>query len=496
MKKVVIVGAGLGGLSAACFLAQKGFDVTVIEKNDQAGGRATIYEENGFKFDLGPSWYWMPEIFESLFKKLGHNREDFFELKKLDPSYRIYWDKDDFIDMPANIGEVYELFDEIEHGAGKKLEKILQNSKVIYDLAINKLLYKYHSNLADMLTPEIIKETVKNQLYVSLEKLIRKNFKSFRLEQLTTWQSLFLGASPQNTPAFYSFMLYADFVLNTWYPIGGIHEFPKALYEIAQKLGVKFQFEEPVKSLEFNEKTKKVTKVITDKSEYETDYALMNCDYHFVETRLLPEQYRTYDESYWDKKTVAPSCLLFYIGINKKLSKIKHHNFFFENKENWDQHFDSLFNNQDWPGERPTFYFSSTSVTDSSTAPEGHENIFVLIPIAADLDDTEEIREKYFNYTVQKMEYLLGEKFAKNIIVKKIVGPSEQKSVYNSFKGTCFGLAQTLTQSVFMRPNQKSKKVKNIYYAGHFTHPGIGIPMVPISAEIASQLIEEDHEKK
>lgn len=495
MNKVVIAGAGLGGLSAACFLAKQGFDVTVLEKNDQPGGRATIYEEKGFTFDLGPSWYWMPEVIETLFTKLGYKRDQFFELKKLDPSYRIYWDKNDFIDMPANIDEVYKLFDSLEAGSGRKLDKILQDSKKVYEIALKDFLYKYHSNISDVLSPQIITETINKRLLQSLESLVNRNFQNFRIKQMTTWQSLFLGASPQNTPALYSFMLYADFVLNTWYPMGGMHEFPKALYKIALENGVKFKFNEPVNELQFDTSSK-VSEIVTTKAKYPADHVLMNCDYHFVETNLLPEKYRSYDSNYWQKRTVAPSCLLFYIGVNKKLKNIKHHNFFFENEQNWNHHFDSLFKNPQWPGQNPTFYFSATSVSDQSTAPQNCENIFVLIPIAADLEDTDQIREKYFSHVISKIEYLLEEKFADQIIVKKIIGPSDQKTMYNSFKGTCFGLAQTLTQSVFLRPNQKSKKVKNLYYAGHFTHPGIGIPMVPISAEVASNLIIKDNEKK
>ena len=463
-KSVIVIGSGFAGLSAASFMAKEGWKVTVLEKNTTAGGRARQLKENGFTFDMGPSFYWMPDVFERYFNQFGKKVSDYYSLHRLDPSYRIYWD-DGYTDMPADFEQLKKIFESIEPGSAEKLEKYLKGAAYKYEVGVNKLVYKPSRSLTEFMDWETISGVFKLQVFSSIKSHIAKYFRHPKLRQIMEFPVLFLGALPEDTPALYSLMNYADIKGGTWYPQGGIYAVVDGMYRLAVELGVKFHFEEDVKEIAVKEGTVKT--VSTDKAIYEADAVISGADYHFTETKLLSEQYRSYSAAYWDKRVMAPSCLMYYVGLNKKLKQPIHHSLFFDVP--FEQHGKEIYKDPKWPAE-PLFYVSVSSLTDDTVAPEGHENIVFLIPIASGLEgDTEELREKYFQLIAKRMEKQTGESILDSIVYKKTFSVSDFVHDYNSFKGNAYGLANTLRQTAIFRPSCQSKKVKNLFYTGQLT---------------------------
>jgi phytoene desaturase len=483
-KSVIVIGSGFGGLSAASFMAKEGWKVTVLEKNTTAGGRARQLKENGFTFDMGPSFYWMPDVFERYFNQFGKKVSDYYSLHRLDPSYRIYWD-DGYTDMPADFEQLKKIFESIEPGSAEKLEKYLKGAAYKYEVGVNKLVYKPSRSLTEFMDWETISGVFKLQVFSSIKSHIAKYFRHPKLRQIMEFPVLFLGALPEDTPALYSLMNYADIKGGTWYPQGGIYAVVDGMYRLAVELGVKFHFEEDVKEIAVKEGTVKT--VSTDKAIYEADAVISGADYHFTETKLLSEQYRSYSAAYWDKRVMAPSCLMYYVGLNKKLKQPIHHSLFFDVP--FEQHGKEIYKDPKWPAE-PLFYVSVSSLTDDTVAPEGHENIVFLIPIASGLEgDTEELREKYFQLIAKRMEKQTGESILDSIVYKKTFSVSDFVHDYNSFKGNAYGLANTLRQTAIFRPSCQSKKVKNLFYTGQLTVPGPGVPPSLISGEVVAKQV-------
>ncbi len=485
-KHVGVIGSGFSSLSAACHLAKAGFNVTVLEKNSTPGGRARALEANGFSFDMGPSWYWMPDVFEHFFSQFGKNPSDYYELIRLDPSYRVKF-KEDYIDMPANMGELEALFESIEKGSAVKLRQFLKQAEYKYEVGINDLVYKPSRSITEFLDIKLLKGILQMDVFTSMSKHIRKFFQNEKLIQLIEFPVLFLGSTPQNTPALYSLMNYADLSLGTWYPQGGMHNVVKGMVNLAEELGVQFYFDEEV--TEFTFSNNNIKKVLTQNKSYEFDIVVGGADYHHIEQKLLPEAYRAYSPEYWNKRTMAPSSLLFYIGVNKKLKNMQHHVLFFD--EDFNQHAHEIYTNPQWPS-RPLLYTSATSMTDPSVAPEGCENLVILIPVAPDLTDTEEIREKYFDLAMRKLEEFNETNIRDHIVFKKSYAHKDFIEDYHSFKGNAYGLANTLMQTAILKPSLKSKKVKNLYFTGQLTVPGPGVPPSIISGEVVSREITKD----
>ena len=483
-KSVIVIGSGFAGLSAASFMAKEGWKVTVLEKNTTAGGRARQLKENGFTFDMGPSFYWMPDVFERYFNQFGKKVSDYYSLHRLDPSYRIYWD-DGYTDMPADFEQLKKIFESIEPGSAEKLEKYLKGAAYKYEVGVNKLVYKPSRSLTEFMDWETISGVFKLQVFSSIKSHIAKYFRHPKLRQIMEFPVLFLGALPEDTPALYSLMNYADIKGGTWYPQGGIYAVVDGMYRLAVELGVKFHFEEDVKEIAVKEGTVKT--VSTDKAIYEADAVISGADYHFTETKLLSEQYRSYSAAYWDKRVMAPSCLMYYVGLNKKLKQPIHHSLFFDVP--FEQHGKEIYKDPKWPAE-PLFYVSVSSLTDDTVAPEGHENIVFLIPIASGLEgDTEELREKYFQLIAKRMEKQTGESILDSIVYKKTFSVSDFVHDYNSFKGNAYGLANTLRQTAIFRPSCQSKKVKNLFYTGQLTVPGPEVPPSLISGEVVAKQV-------
>jgi phytoene desaturase len=487
MNKAIVIGAGFAGLSAATKLADAGYDVTILEKNSMAGGRARVFEEKGFTFDMGPSWYWMPDVFERYFAEFGKSVADYYELVRLDPSYKVIFSSTEAIDLPADLGELKQLFESIEKGSSSRLEDFLAESKYKYDVGIGEFVWKPSLSITEFFDYRLLTKAISLDLFASFGRYIRKFFSNRRLLQLMEFPILFLGATPKNTPALYSLMNYAEIALGTWYPMGGMHEIVKAMVALAQEKGVNMQFNEAVKYIIVEDKTAK--KVITDRGEYETDIIIGGADYHHIDHQLLDQAHRNYSEEYWQKRTMAPSSLLFYVGVDRKIDRLIHHNLFFD--EDFDLHADEIYTHPRWPS-KPLFYVSAPSKTDASIAPEGAENLFILIPVAPDLADGEEIREKYYEIVMDRLEKYVGHEIKEHVIYKRSFAVSDFKNDYHSFRGNAYGLANTLMQTAFLKPGMKNKKVKNLFYTGQLTVPGPGVPPSLISGlVVANQVIKE-----
>ena len=486
-KKAVIIGSGFSGLSAACFMARAGWQVSVAEKNAVPGGRARKLQADGFSFDMGPSWYWMPDIFERFFNQFGKKVSDYYSLSRLNPSYRVYWPQG-AVDIPADYTALQQVFENIEPGSAKQLDIFLKEAAFKYKTGMQKLVLKPGLSVTEFIDQDVIKGVFQLDLFISMKKHVARFFKSAQLRELMEFPVLFLGALPENTPALYSLMNYADIKGGTWFPKGGMYSIVEAMYNLATELGVSFFFNHNVTELPVSNGA--ITKVVTDEKDFAADAVIGSADYHFIETKLLKAEYRSYSDKYWDSRVIAPGCLIYYVGLNKKLTNINHHMLFFDSP--FQKHAEEIYQTKKWPDD-PLFYVSITTATDSTMAPEGCENLFFLIPVAAGLNnDNEQLREHYFKKIVHRMEKQIGESISENIIYKKTYAESDFVNDYNSFKGNAYGLANTLMQTAILKPSIKSKKVKNLYYTGQFTVPGPGVPPSLISGELAAKQVLKD----
>jgi phytoene desaturase len=485
-KNAIIIGSGFAGMSAACFMAKTGWNVTVLEKHDQPGGRARRLNIDGFSFDMGPSWYWMPDIFERFFSKFNKKVSDYYELIRLDPSYTIYWN-DELTDIPADYASLKKLFESIEPGSAGKLDTFLKEAAYKYEAGMNKLAYKPGLSITEFFDADLLKGMLKLDVFTSIKKHVQKYFTHPHLQQLLEFPVLFLGALPEKIPALYSLMNYADIKGGTWFPKDGMYKIVEGMYKLAQELNIKFCLDQDVVNIEIENGV--VSKVIAqntngETSVYKADVVIANADYHHVENKLLPAAYRNYSEKYWNKKIVAPSCIIFYVGLNKKLNNIHHHSLFFDTS--FQQHAKEIYTTKQWPTD-PEFYVSATTVTDDSLAPEGCENLFFLIPVASGLTgDTEDLRATYFEKIIDRFENKIGQSIRQNIIVKRSYAYSNFANDYNAYKGNAYGLANTLMQTAILKPSIKNKKIKNLFYTGQFTVPGPGVPPALISGEIVA----------
>lgn len=463
-------------------MAKAGWDVTVLEKQSTPGGRARQLKADGFTFDMGPSWYWMPDVFERYFGCFGKKVSDYYELERLEPSYRIYW-QEGHSDIPANYEELKKLFESIEPGSGEKLDAFLEEAFYKYEVGINKLVYKPGQSLTEFMDWDTIKGVFKLDVFTSIDKHIRKYFKHQKLRQLMEFPVLFLGALPKDTPALYSLMNYADIKLGTWYPKKGMYSVVEGMHKLAEELGVKFVFDCNVTAVEVDKGRAHKVQAAGGRS-YDADVVIGGADYHFIESKLLPENYRRYSEQYWDKRLMAPSCLLYYVGLNKKVDGVPHHSLFFD--ADFEMHGKEIYSTKQWPSD-PLFYLSVSSVTDETVAPAGCDNMVFLIPVAAGLEaDTEELRENYFQKILARFENKTGQQIKNNIVYKKSYSISNFVSDYNSFKGNAYGLANTLMQTAIFRPSCRSIKIKNLFYTGQLTVPGPGVPPSLISGEVVA----------
>ena len=480
MKKVAIIGSGFSSLAASCYLAKSGYDVNVFEKNREVGGRARQFKKDGFTFDMGPSWYWMPDIFEKFFADFGKKVSDYYKLNKLDPAYKVFFQNEN-ITIGDSLQKIMSEFERIEPGSSSHLKKFIGKAEKNYEIAINDVVLRPGLSPFELVTKETIVRV--NQFFKTIRGEVRKKFKNPKLVSVLEFPVLFLGAKPSKTPSFYSFMNFADFGLGTWHPEGGMYEIIKAMKSLAKELGVSFHLNQPVEHI--NVVDKLVKGLTVGNKSYDSDIVISGADYHHSE-KLLDKRYRQYTESFWNKKTFAPSSLLFYIGFNKKLKGVEHHNLFFDT--DFEKHAQEIYDNPQWPHD-PLFYANFPSSTDQSMAPKGCESGFFLIPIAPGLVDTPELREQYFDIIMNRFERITRQEVKNSIIFKESFCVNDFVSEYNSYKGNAYGMANTLSQTAFLRPGLKSKKVKNLYFTGQLTVPGPGVPPALISGKLVSELI-------
>ena len=482
-KDIKIIGSGFSALAASCYLAQQGNTVTIYEKNSTIGGRARQLKRDGFTFDIGPTWYWMPDVFERFFADFGKKPSDYYTLQKLSPAYQVYFGEADFVTIADNLSEIITTFESIEKGSGAKLETFMKEAQSNYNIAIKDLVYRPGVSPLELITVETAMKV--NQFFGNISKDIRRRFKNKKLVQILEFPVLFLGAKPSDTPSFYSFMNFADFGLGTWHPKNGMYSVILAMEQLAKELGVTFHTNANIEKIEVV--NGKAVGLKVNGETVSADVVLSGADYHHTET-LLDEKHRAYSEKYWDKKTFAPSSLLFYVGLDKKVANVEHHSLFFD--VDFDVHAQDIYDTPKWP-ENPLFYASFPSKTDSNSAPEGKEAAIFLIPIAPGLKDTPELRETYFEKIITRLEKLTHQEIRNNIIFKESFCVNDFIKDYNSYKGNAYGLANTLLQTAFLRPKLKSKKVESLYFTGQLTVPGPGVPPALISGKLVADLIKK-----
>jgi phytoene desaturase len=487
-KKITIIGSGFSALSAACYLAKSGHEVLVFEKNDAIGGRARQFKKDGFTFDMGPSWYWMPDVFERFFADFGKKTTDYYELIKLSPAYRVYFGVDDFIAIADNLDEIVSTFEAVEKGSGKVLREFMAEAQSNYDIAIKDLVYRPGVSPLELVTIESAKKI--GQFFSNISRDVRKKFKNEKLIQILEFPVLFLGAKPSDTPSFYSFMNFADFGLGTWHPKTGMFDVVRAMENLATELGVQFFVNSNIDKIIIENKIAKA--IVVNGARIESDLVLSGADYHHTET-LLNVADRQYSEKYWESRVFAPSSLLFYVGFNKKLDNISHHALFFDT--DFYQHAKDIYDEPQWPAE-PLFYANFPSVTDKTAAPDGMESGFFLIPLAPGINDSEALRDEYFDKIILRFEQLTGQSIKNNIIFKESFCKNDFVEQYNSYKGNAYGMANTLLQTAFLRPKLKSQKVRNLYFTGQLTVPGPGVPPALISGKLVSNLIDKQFLKE
>ena len=482
-KDIKIIGSGFSSLAAACYLAKEGNKVTVYEKNSTIGGRARQLKKDGFTFDIGPTWYWMPDVFERFFADFGKKPSDYYDLIKLSPAYQVYFGIDEFVLIADNLPTIIATFESIEKGSGQKLEAFMKEAQSNYNIAIKDLVYRPGESPLELITVETAKKV--NQFFSNISKDIRKKFKNQKLVQILEFPVLFLGAKPSDTPSFYSFMNFADFGLGTFHPKNGMYSVILAMEKLALELGV---------TIETNQNVSKIivqygiaTGIIVNGEKMDADIVLSGADYHHSET-LLDKEYRMYSEKYWESRVFAPSSLLFYVGFDKKIERVEHHSLFFD--VDFDIHAKAIYDNPEWP-DNPLFYASFPSKTDENSAPEGNEAAIFLIPLAPGLEDTEALRSEYFDKIVDRLEKLTRQELKSHLLFKESFCVNDFVKEYNSYKGNAYGMANTLLQTAFLRPKLKSKKVANLYFTGQLTVPGPGVPPALISGKLVSDLIQK-----
>ena len=486
-RTAIVIGAGFSGLSAAASLAQKGYAVTVVEKNAEPGGRARVFREKGFTFDMGPSWYWMPEIFEQWFQGFGSSVKEHYDLKRLDPSYQVIFSEGDRWSLPASMNGLKALFEQIEAGAGTKLERFLAEAKIKYDLGMADLVRGPALSWFEYTKPRVFKGLLSTTVFRSLRDHVADSFTDPRLRMLLEFPVLFLGASPDRTPALYSLMNYADMSLGTWYPMGGMVRIIDGMVSVAKDLGVDFRMGSPVDNILVEQGT--ATGVRIDGATLHADVVVASADYHHVDNDLLSAKERNYSEAYWNERVMAPSSLLFYCGFNARLEGLQHHNLFFD--QSLDQHAHEIYADPQWP-TKPLMYVCAPSITDPSVAPTGHENLFILIPIAAGLTDTPEVRDRYRKQVLERLSVRCGIDVAQHLVYERSYCINDFKADYNAFRGNAYGLANTLRQTAVLKPSMKNKHVRGLYYAGQLTVPGPGVPPSLISGQVVADLIVKE----
>lgn len=480
----IVIGSGFAGIAAATTLASEGYAVRLLEKNAEPGGRARVWRKNGFVFDMGPSWYWMPDVFERYFARFGSSVAEHYDLVRLDPSYLVTFSPTETWALPAGLPALKELFERIEPGAGAKLDRFMAEAGLKYDLGMSELVYRPSLSWTEFMGPKVIGGMLRNSVFGSMRTHVAKYFKDRRLRELLEFPVLFLGATPDRTPALYSLMNYADMALGTWYPMGGMGRIVDGMVAVAERQGVAIQCSTAVERIIVEDQ--RAVGVRTSSGDLRADVVVAAADYHHVEQQLLEPGQRTYDHKYWDRRVMAPSSLLFYLGFNTRLPELAHHNLFFD--RSFDAHAREIYDAPQWPTQ-PLMYVCAPSKTDPTVAPVGHENLFALIPIAPGLEDNETIRQHYLGQVLDRLSQRTGVNIREHLVLQRGYCINDFKDDYNAYRGNAYGLANTLMQTAVLKPTMRSKRVKGLYFTGQLTAPGPGVPPSLISGQVVADLI-------
>jgi phytoene desaturase len=491
-KHAIVIGAGVGGLATANILAKTGYNVTVIEQNNGPGGRMDILHEQGFTFDTGPSWYLMKDVFDQYFNLFNKQTTDYYELARLDPAYKVFFDYRQPVVVKQSYAQNKKLFETLEPGAAKKLDKYLSRAELSYRLALEHFLYNPFTKLTSVARREVLRAVpaFSGLFATNLHRYISRRFSALPIQQILEYPSVFLGASPFNTPALYQLMSYLDFKEGVFYPkSGGMYSITSALMSLGKELGVTYQFGQSVDKIVVADR--RATGVRAAGKTVNADIVISNADLHFTETQLLEPEHQTYPKSYWQKRNPGPSALLLYLGVRGALPELEHHNLFFTKQ--WRQNFDDIYKHQTWP-KQASVYVSKTTATDQSTAPKGHENVFVLVPLPPNSQLSAAKQKAYVNHCLDQIGKQAGiTDFRDRIVYQQVRSPQWFEQRFNSWQYSALGMAHTLRQSAFLRPNVRSKKIDNLFYVGAGTQPGIGVPMCLISAQLVYKSLTSNH---
>ena len=483
---IAVVGGGFGGLSAACYLAAAGADVTVLEKNDQLGGRASVLERAGFRFDMGPSWYLMPDVFERFFGHFGTSPADYYDLEHLDPHYRIYWKDGDRLDVTADREATKAAFERYEPGAGAALERYLEQASETYEVGMEQFVYTDRPRFRDYIDRDVLRSARGLGLLGSMDDHVSNYFDHEKLRQVVQYSLVFLGGSPSNTPALYNLMSHVDFELGVHYPEGGMASVVDAVVALGESLGVEYRTGVEVSRIGGE---RAAFQVETETGPVAADLVVSDADYAHTEQSLLAPEDRQQDTDYWDGRTYAPSAYLLYLGVSGDLPELAHHTLVLPT--DWDPHFEAIFESPRWPDD-PAYYLCAPSVTDDTVSPEGCSTLFALVPIAPGLEDDAATRAAYRDELFDDIAANTGVDLRDRILVEEQFSVSDFASRYNAREGTALGLAHTLRQTGPLRPGHRSSALDGLYYTGAYTTPGIGVPMCLISGQHTAEAVLED----
>lgn len=483
-KSTVVVGAGVSGLATAALLAKSGRKVTVLEKNPTIGGRARVLRRNGYTFDMGPSWYMMPDEFETYFRLFGKSVSDFYDLVKLRTHYKVFFPGGRSYVITEDLDANVDLFERTEQGAGRALRRFVETSRRIYERAMAELVRLDYESLAPLLKPRVLKDLLSFRLTETYHHHVSRHFRHPDLQKIMEFMTVFLGGSPYNTPAFYNLVAHVDFNLGSWYPQGGMHEVPKALASLCHAYGADILTETEVHRCEVRQG--RAVALETDRGTFTADEFVMSADYEFCETDLLDRRWQSYPQPWWDRRVLAPSCFLMYIGLEGKIGRLEHHNLYFD--DSWERHFADVYDLSRWP-DTPSYYIHVPSKTDPSMAPPDGETVFVLVPIAAGLRSDEPFRRSFADRILRHIETVTGEPMRDRIRTMTLFTVEDFERDYHAFKGAAFGMAHTLLQTAVFRCRNRSRKVPNLFYTGQYANPGVGVPTCLISAQITARLV-------
>jgi phytoene desaturase len=488
-EHIVIIGAGIGGLSSGALLAKRGYQVTILEKNEHPGGRANIFTAEGFTFDMGPSWYLMPDIFEHFYELMEEDINEHLNLVKLSPSYRVFFPHDkDFpvLDIHSDLDKDLETLEKLEPGVSDTLRKYLERSGQPYGIAKQSFMYRNYNSILDFFQWDLMREGRHMNPLQTMENYLNKWFKDDRLKKILEYTLVFLGSAPSKTPALYNIMNYIDFHYGVYYPKGGIYTIIESLVRMNNKHGVTIKTNTPVEKIYIEDGTAKGV-VLADGTIVRSDYVISNADLWFTETKLLEEKYQTFPQKFWDKSVMGPSAFILYLGLNTEVPHLTHHNLRFG--KDWKRNFKEIFDDPQLPND-PSYYVCKPTHTDTNVAPAGQDILFVLVPIPAGITPTEEERKAYRDKLITMMkEDLDMPNLEEMISYERAYWGEDFANDYNAYQGTALGMAHTLRQTL-LRPGNKSKKVKNLFYTGAGTNPGIGMPICLISGELVYKRIE------